>query len=98
MCWCGVGGDGVRHWGGALVLRALADLATVAIVGGEREIGVEVSLTEVDRLVGVFEYLRGRQRQRGFLGTNGSGRNTQILELGNRTVQSGNTTNMISYK
>lgn len=53
-----VGRDAEGHRSGALVLGALADLATVAVMGGERQVGVEVSFTEVERPVGVFEDLK----------------------------------------
>lgn len=53
-----VGGDAVGQRGGALVLGALADLAAVAVVGGEGQVGVEVALPKVQRLVGVLQDLQ----------------------------------------
>lgn len=52
------GGDAVGQRGGALVLGALADLAAVAVVGGEGQVGVEVALPQVERPVGVFQDLQ----------------------------------------
>lgn len=53
-----VGGDAVGQRGGALLLGALADLAAVAVVGGERQVGVEVALSEVEGPVGVLKDLQ----------------------------------------
>ncbi len=58
LCWCGIRRDAVGRRSGALVLGALTDLATVAVMGGERQVGVEVSLTKVERAVGVFKDLK----------------------------------------
>lgn len=60
-CRRDVGWDAVGQRGGALVLGALTDLTTVAVVGGERQVGVEVSLPEVERPVGVFQDLKGAE-------------------------------------
>lgn len=51
--------DAVRQRGGALVLGALADLAAVAVVGGQGQVGVKIALAEVEGPVGVLEDLRG---------------------------------------
>lgn len=58
LCRRHVGRDAVGQRAGALVLGALADLATVAVMGGERQVGVEVSLAQVERPVGVFKDLK----------------------------------------
>lgn len=63
LCWRGVRRDAVGRRSGALVLGALTDLATVAVMGGERQVGVEVSLTEVERPVGVFEHLKEKEEE-----------------------------------
>lgn len=53
-----VGGEAVGQRGGAPVLRALDHLATVAVMGGEGQVGVEVTLAQVQRLVGVLKDLQ----------------------------------------
>lgn len=58
LCWRDVRWDAVGRRRGALVLGALTDLAAVAVMGGERQVGVEVSLTKVERPVGVLEDLQ----------------------------------------
>lgn len=62
---CGrlVSWDAVGERSGALVLGALTDLPTVAVMGGEGQVGVEVSLTEVEGPVGVFQDLKGDERE-----------------------------------
>lgn len=60
-CRRDVSGDAVGQRSGTLVLGVLTDLAAVAVVGGERQVGVEVSLLEVERPVGVFEDLKGAE-------------------------------------
>lgn len=54
-----VGWDAVGQRGGALVLGALDDLAAVAVVGREGQVGVEVAPPEVQGLVGVLKDLQG---------------------------------------
>lgn len=48
-----MGGDAVRRGRGPL-----RELATVAVVGGERQVGVEVALAQVERPVGELQDLR----------------------------------------
>lgn len=55
--------DVVRSRSGALVLGALADLAAVAVMGRERQVGVEVSLAEVKRPVRVFKDLKEEEKK-----------------------------------
>lgn len=64
LCRRDVGRDAVGNRSGAFILGALADLATVAVMGGQRQVGVEVSLAEVERSMGVFEDLMGRGRRK----------------------------------
>ena len=63
LCRRDVRRDAVRSRSGALVFGALADLAAVTVMGGERQVGVEVSLTEVEGLVGVFEDLEEEEEE-----------------------------------
>ena len=60
----GVAGDAVGGGGGALVLGAGGDLPAVAVVGGERQVGVEVPRPQVERAVGMFQNLEHKTRLR----------------------------------
>lgn len=62
-CRRGVSWNAVGERSGALVLGALTDLPAVTVMGGEGQVGVEVSLTEVEGPVGVFEDLKGDERE-----------------------------------
>ena len=64
LCGRDVGRDAVGNRSGAFILGALADLTTVAVMGGQRQVGVEVSLAEVERSVGVFKDLMGTGRKK----------------------------------
>ncbi len=63
LCWRDIRWDAVGHRSGALVLGALTDLSTVAVVGRERQVGVEVTLPKMERPVGVFEDLKEEGRE-----------------------------------
>jgi len=74
------GGRGLR--GGTPVLGALDDLAAVAVMGGEREVGVEVSFTQGERPVGVFQDLgeEEEEEEEGERGTGGEREREREME------------------
>lgn len=55
---CAIRWDAVGNWGGAFFFSTLTDFTTVTVMGGQGQVGVEISLAKVEGPVGVFKHLK----------------------------------------